>query len=119
MVKRCVCLFLAVALGSIGSGCTSDPPIKPADKPRMMRQMVLHSVRLANEQPNRVPERAEQFIARLAEVKAEALDDNGALYDKLIQKYQEVADAAKSSPGSPEVKKKLAELLELGKQLPM
>jgi len=116
---RYASLLVAFAICALGSGCSRQPKIKPEDKPRMMRQMVLHSVRLAREQPGAVPRRSALFIERLQEVKSENLDDNGPLYDQLIQKYQELAEAAKRSPGSEEVNKKLGELDELGRKLPM
>jgi hypothetical protein len=84
-----------------------------------MRQMVLHSVRLAREQPNAVERRSSQFIDRLKEVKSQAEQDHAAIYEELIQKYEELAAAAKRAPGSADVNKKLGELSELAKKLPM
>jgi hypothetical protein len=81
--------------------------------------MVLHSVRLAREQPKAVEKRSAQFIEKLREVKSQASDDHAAVYEELIQKYQELGEAAKRSPGSDEVNKKLGELSELAKKLPM
>ena len=113
-------LLLAAGLMLAGTGCSKGPPeFKAEEKPRFMRQMVLSSVRLAHEQPNAVERRSAQFIEKLKEVKAQATDDNGPIYEELIQKYQELAEAAKRSPGSAEVNKKLGELSELGKKLPM
>jgi len=91
----------------------------PEEKPRFMRQMVLSSVRVAREQPGRVAERSELYAQRLQEVKAQNLDDLGPVYDDLIKKYQELGEASRRSPGSAEVEKKLGELFELGKKLPM
>src|SRR5262245_8604853 len=105
---------------SAGAGCSNAPPeFKAEEKPRFMRQMVLHSVRLAREQPNAVERRSGQFINKLKEAKAQAADEHAAVYEELIQKYQELAEAAKRSPGSADVNKKLGELSELAKKLPM
>jgi hypothetical protein len=112
-------LLLAIGLTVVGSGCSSRREMTPEEKPRFMRQMVIASVRLAREQPTRVAERSELYIERLKEVKAQNLDDNGPVYDGLIRKYQELGEAARRSPGSAEVNKKLGELSELAKKLPM
>jgi hypothetical protein len=113
-------LLLAASVTLLGTGCSTAPPeFKAEEKPRFMRQMVLASVRLAKEQPNAVERRSAQFIDKLKEVKAQAADDNGPIYEELIQKYQELAEAAKRSPGSADVNKKLGELSELAKKLPM
>ena len=117
---RSTWLLLAVGLTVVGPGCSSRPrEMTSEEKPRFMRQMVIASVRLAREQPGRVAERAELYAQRLRDVKAQNLDDFGPVYDELIQKYQELGTAAQRSPGSAEVEKKLGELFELGKKLPM
>jgi len=117
---RCARLILAAGLVCGAVGCSKAPPeFKAEEKPRFMRQMVLHSVRLAREQPNAVERRSAQYIDKLKEVKAQAETDHAAIYDELIQKYEELAGAAKRSPGSADVNKKLGELSELAKKLPM
>ncbi len=116
---RRVVVPLAALVALAGAGCSGDPPIKPEDKPRVVRQMVISSVRLAREQPGRIVERAALYVEKLQQVKGENLDDNGPVYDELIKRYQELSEAAKRSPTSAEVNKKLGELSELAKKLPM
>lgn len=117
---RCARFIVAAGLMWTAIGCSKAPPeFKAEEKPRFMRQMVLHSVRLAREQPNAVERRSAQFIEKLKEVKAQAADDFAAVYEDLIQKYQELGEAAKRSPGSADVNKRLGELSELAKKLPM
>src|SRR4051794_21971894 len=97
-------LALAAALAWAVIGCSNAPPeFKAEEKPRFMRQMVLHSVRLAREQPNAVERRSFQFIDKLKEAKSQAETDHIAVYEELIVKYQELADAAKRAPGSADV----------------
>jgi hypothetical protein len=113
-------LLLAAGLVLAGAGCSNAPPeFKAEEKPRFMRQMVLHSVRLAREQPNAVERRSFQFIDKLKDAKLQAEQDHVAIYEELIQKYQELAEAAKRSPGSADVNKKLGELSDLARKLPL
>jgi hypothetical protein len=112
-------LLLAFGLTFAGPGCSRQPEIKPEDKPRMIRQMVLSTVRLARQKPNLVVKHTDEFIDNLQKVKAQHLDDKGPVYDELIEKYRKLADGLRRSPNSPEVDKTLGEMSELAKKLPM
>jgi len=104
-------------------GCSGRSAVKAEGEDatefaRTTKQLVLNFVRAANETPKSTPGQAEALLERLQVYTSRPVGENGPIYEQLTQKCKEVMDAAKRSPGSAEVKKKLEEMQNLANKLP-
>ena len=124
-MMRYVWFLGALSLILTAAGCSSGgkSTVKaegndPTEFARTTKQQVQQFVRAAKEAPRSAGGDAVALLERLEVYKARPIGDNGPIYEQLVQKCKEVIDAAKRSPGSAEVMKKLDEMAALAGKLP-
>jgi hypothetical protein len=114
-------LLMAVVLPG-GSGCSGSAADRDAKDPavyaRAIKKDVADFVQAAKKRPKTVKEQAAIFLEKLEAHASHPVGDHKAIYEQLTQKCKELVAAAKSSPGSAEVTKKLNEMAALADKLP-
>jgi len=117
--------ILTVVLIATACGCSGRGPAAkkaegedPAEYARATKQQVLQFVQMANENMKSAGGQAEALLERLQVHTTRPVGENKTIYEQLTQTCKELVDAAKRSPGSADVKKKVDELAALANKLP-
>jgi hypothetical protein len=113
-------VLIANACGCSGGGRSAKKVEgeDPAEYARATKQQVLRFVQVANENLRSAGGEAEALLERLQVYTSRPVGENKSIYEQLTQTCKELVDAAKRSPGSADVKKKVDELTALANKLP-
>jgi len=101
-----------------GKGTAKAEGEDAAEFARTTKTQVLQFVKVSKENPKTAGGQAEALLERLQVYKSRPVGSNGPVYEDMLQKCKELVDAAKKSPGSGEVTRKLDELAALANKLP-